>query len=360
MGSSFLTWAVSGISLVSHGSLARQFIITMKPNLNILLLGGTGNISTDCASLLRQQGHNVILLTRGKTPVPDGYRQVVADRHDVASMKQAVTGLSLDVVIDFIGYDLSDLEKDFDVFAGRVAQYIFISTAMVYAKPHRQLPITETAPVGNELSEYAQKKLLCERWLLDKNAARQFPVTIVRPSHTYSSRWFPNVVTSAGWTFPARLIAGKPVFVPDNGDTPWTLTATSDFAVALAGLAGNEAAIGETFHITSDEALTWAEIYAETARALGAPSPVIEKIPTDFVCTVAPQLIGSLRADKSNPAIFDNAKIKRVVPAFVCRKPFATGIRESVEWYRAHPEHKTVDAKTDGLWDRVVDAWRSR
>jgi nucleoside-diphosphate-sugar epimerase len=332
----------------------------MKPILNILLLGGTGNVSTDYASLLHQQGHNVILLTRGKTPTPEGYRHVVADRHDVAAMKQAVHHLSLDVVVNFIGYDLPELEKDFDVFTGRVGQYIFISTAMVYAKPHRQLPITETAPVGNDLSDYAQKKLRCERWLLNQHATRQFPVTIVRPSHTYSSRWFPNVVTSAGWTFPARLLAGRPVFVPDNGDTPWTLTATSDFAAGLTGLTGNRNAVGETFHITSDEALTWTEIYDETALALGATSPVIEKIPTDFACSVAPGLTGSLRADKSNPAIFDNAKLKRFVPTFACRKPFAAGIRESVAWYRSHPAHQTVDAKTDGLWDQVVNAWRSR
>jgi len=319
----------------------------------VLFIGGTGNISTDCAALLHQRGHEISLVTRGHAPVPAAYRAIPADRRDRA----ALAGLTADVVINFLGYDLPDIETDHAVFAGKIGQYIFISTAMVYAKPHRCLPLTETVPLGNPFSDYAQKKLAQEQWL----AARpDFPVTIVRPSHTYGCRWFPNVVASAGWTFPARLEAGQPVFVPNAGTNPWTLTHTTDFAVGLAGLVGNNQAIGETFHITSDEALPWNRIYEVTAAALGVRLPAVEQIPVDFLCAHFPQFVNGIRGDKAEPGVFDNAKIKKFVPDFVCRKSFATGIRESVAWYAAHPGEKLVVAKTNALFDQVIAAWRHR
>jgi len=319
--------------------------------MRILFIGGTGNISTDCAALLREGGHDIAVLTRGHASIPSSYRAVRADRKDAAAMRTALEGLRPEVVINFLGYDLRDVQLDCELFRGAVRQYIFISTAMVYAKPHRQLPLTESAPLGNPFSEYAQKKLACEEWLRTQTA---LPATVVRPSHTYSSRWFPNCVSSAGWTFPARLLAGRAVFVPDEGTTPWTLTHTSDFAVGLAGLVGHAQAIGEAFHITSDEALTWPAVYAETAAALGAMAPVIEKIPTDWLCERFPQFTSSIRGDKANPAVFDNAKLRRFVPSFRCRKPFHTGIRESVAWYRAHPAAQVVDEKLDEMWDSAV------
>ncbi len=322
--------------------------------MRILFIGGTGNISTDCAALLHERGNEISVVTRGKSTVPSGYRAIVADRQD---LRAALAGERFDVVINFLGFDVPEVAADAEVFGGNVGQYVFISSATVYAKPHRQIPITESAPVGNAFSEYAQKKLACEDWLRGQT---KLPVTVVRPSHTYSPRWLPNCVSSAGWTFGARLVAGKPVFVPDDGENRWALTATSDFAIGLAGLAGKEQAIGETFHITSDEALTWNAIYAETAAALGVSLPVIEKIPTEWICERFPQLAAGLKGDKSNPGVFDNAKIKRFVPEFVCRKPFAVGVRESVAWFGAHPAEQTVNAKSDALFDDVIKAWRSR
>ena len=319
----------------------------------ILFIGGTGNISTDCAALLHQRGHEISVITRGHTPIPAAYRAVQADRRDRA----ALAGIAADVVINFLGYDLPDVETDRAVFAGRISQYIFISTAMVYAKPHRLLPITENVPLGNPFSDYAQKKLAMEQWLV---ARPEFPVTIVRPSHTYSCRWFPNVVSSAGWTFPARLEAGQPVFLPNDGANPWTLTHTTDFAAGLAGLVGNDQAIGETFHITSDEALSWTRIYELTAEALGVPPPVVERIPVDFLCERFPEFVGGIRGDKAEPGVFYNGKINKFVPDFVCRKSFAAGIRESVAWYAAHPSEKIVVDKTNALFDRVIAAWRQR
>jgi nucleoside-diphosphate-sugar epimerase len=328
--------------------------------MKILFIGGTGNISTDCAALLHQRGHDICVVTRGNAPVPPEYRRVTADRKKPGVMRRAIEGVRADVVINFLGYELSDIETDYALFRDRISQYIFISTAMVYAKPHRRIPIAEDSPLGNPYSDYARKKLQCEQRLLEQCAAETFPVTVVRPSHTYSKRWIPNVVSSAGYWFAARVEQGKPVFVPNEGENPWTLTPTTDFAVGLAGLVGNEKAIGESFHITGDEALTWNRIYAEIAAALGVEPPVAERIPVDFICERFPETTGNLKGDKAEPGVFDNRKIKRFVPDFVCRKPFAVGIRESVTWLRDHPDDRKTNPKADEFIDRIVAAWRER
>jgi nucleoside-diphosphate-sugar epimerase len=330
----------------------------LSSGMKILFIGGTGNISTDCAALLHQRGHEIIVVTRGNTPERLAYNSIVADRKNIDAMRRALDGVAADVVINFLGYELSDVETDYALFAGKVSQYVFISTAMVYAKPHRQLPITEASPLGNPFSDYAKKKLQCETWLLEQRAANAFPVTIVRPSHTYSKRWIPNTVSSAGYWFAARLEQGKPVFVANDGENPWTLTATSDFAVGMAGLIGNEKAVGETFHITSDEALAWNQIYAEIAAAVGVQSPVIERIPLDFLCERFPETVEFLKGDKAEPGVFDNSKIKRFVPDFKCQKPFAVGIRESVAWLKAHPADQQPNPKADTLVDQIIASWR--
>lgn len=325
--------------------------------MKVLFIGGTGNLSTDCAELLHRRGHEVILLTRGRSAVPPQYRAVVADHKDPAAMRAALASVTADVVLDFIAFEPADVQLDHALFAGRVRQYIFISTTAAYVKPAPRLPITEETPLGNAFWDYAQKKEQCENWLGEQWRQSRFPVTIVRPSHTYSPRWFPNPVSSAGYTLAARLEAGKPVFVPGDSENPWTLTATSDFAVGVAGLVGNDAAIGETFHITSDEALTWNQIYTETAAALGVNSPRILRVPVEFICQQCPRLVGTVKGDKANPAVFDNSKIKRFVPDFQCRKPFRVGIRESVEWFRQHPDRKVVNPEADAEFDRVTAAW---
>ncbi|HPC60623.1 MAG TPA: NAD-dependent epimerase/dehydratase family protein [Verrucomicrobiota bacterium] len=328
--------------------------------MTILFLGGTGNISTECAALLHRRGHQIVILSRGKSPVPPEYRAVVADRKDPDSLRRAVAGLKVDVVANFIGYEVGDLETDYSVWRGAIGQYVFISSATVYAKPAPRLPIAEDSPLGNAWWDYAQKKLACEEWLRCLPPGSEFPWTIVRPSHTYSKRWIPNVVSSSTYTVAARLEQGRPVFVPDDGENPWTLTAASDFAVGFAGLVGNPRALGEAFHITSDEVLTWNQIYARIAEAVGAPAPVIERIPTDFICEIAPHLTGTLKGDKAHPGIFDNSKIKRLVPDFTCRKPFAEGIREAVAWLRAHPEQQNLNPQVDRTIDDVIKAWKKR
>jgi nucleoside-diphosphate-sugar epimerase len=328
--------------------------------MKILFIGGTGNISAECAALLHQRGNEILVLSRGRTAVPPAYRAIQANRKDPAAMRAALKGVQPEVVINFLGYDLPDVQADYDLFNGAVRQYVFISSAVVYTKPPQRLPLTEDAPLGNRWWDYAQKKLACEQWLRQCHKEAGFPVTIVRPSHTYSKCWVPNPVSSGSYTFAARLEQGKPVFIHDNGESPWTVTAAADFAVGLAGLVGKPEAIGEAFHITSDEVLTWNEIYAEIAAALGVGSPQIVKVPTDFICQAAPQLAGTLKGDKAHPAVFDNAKIKRFVPEFRCSKPFRVGVRESVSWLRAHPEQQNRKPELDEMIERVLAEWTSR
>jgi len=326
--------------------------------MKVLFLGGTGNISTACAALLHQRGHDVTVLTRGVTPAPPEYAAITADRHDRDALRQALCDVEADVVINFLGYAVPDVETDYELLAGRIRQYIFISTTVVYAKPHANLPLTEESPKGNEFSQYGRDKQACEEWLLARLAEDGFPVTIVRPSHTYSCSWFPNPVASAGYTFAARLEQGKPVFVHDDGQGLWTLTASDDFAVGLAGLVGLEEAVGEAYQITGDAPLTWNQIYAETARALGVSNLEVVPIPTDFICEVCPDMVAKLKGDKAEPGVFDNAKIKRAVPDFECRKSFRQGVAEAAAWFRADPARKTVDAATDAVFDQLIEKWR--
>ncbi len=326
--------------------------------MKILLIGGTGNLSADCASLLHQRGHEILVVTRGRSTVPAEYRALRAERKDLAAMRAALQGVQPDVVINFLGYDLSDVQVDYELFHNAVRQYLFISSATVYARPPQRLPLTEEAPLGNAWWDYAQKKLACEQWLRERWEQTRFPVTIVRPSHTYSRRWIPNPVSSSSYTFAARLEQGRPVFVPDGGQNPWTLTAATDFAAGLGGLVGLAEAVGEAVHITSDEVLTWNEIVAEIAVALGVPSPDIVKVPLEFICQTAPQLTGTLKGDKAQPGVFDNAKIKRFVPGFRCQKSFRVGVRESVAWLRTHPGQQNLNPHLDAMCDRVIGAWR--
>jgi nucleoside-diphosphate-sugar epimerase len=325
--------------------------------MKILFIGGTGNISAECAGLLHERGHEILVVSRGSSAVPREYQVIKADRRDPAAMGAALQGAKVDVVLNFLGYDQLDIQIDYDLFRGSVLQYVFISSATVYWKPPARLPITEDARLGNAWWDYAQKKLACEQWLLKWWKEERFPVTIVRPSHTYSKRWIPNPIASSSYTFAARLEEGKTVFVPDKGQNPWTLTAASDLAVGLAGLLGRTEAHGEAFHITSDEVLTWNQIYAEIAAALGVQFPHISQIPTDFICQIAPSLVGNLKGDKSHPGIFDNSKIKAFVPEFKCRKPFRVGIRESVAWLRDHPDQQNLNPEVDEMIEQVIHAW---
>jgi nucleoside-diphosphate-sugar epimerase len=332
--------------------------------MKILFLGGTGNISSACAALLQQKGHAIFVLTRGRSDVPAEYTSIVADRTDVEAMRGAVRKAAPDIVINFIGFDVPDVRTDFEVFSGSIAQYVFISSTTVYQKPAPILPMTEETPLENQWWDYAQKKIACEKWLREKNEREHFPLTIVRPSHTYSKRWVPNPIASSSYTFAARIRDGKPIMVPDEGENPWTMTAASDFAEGLAGLVANPRALHEAVHITSDEVLTWNTICHEIQDACNElqkqhSRAAIWKIPTDFICEANPDLAGNLKGDKSCPAVFDNSKIKRLVPGFSARKTFRQGVRESVEWLEQNPDQQNLNPKVDEMIERVIDRWRT-
>jgi len=326
--------------------------------MKLLFLGGTGNLSTACARLCHERGREVSVLTRGRAAIPPEFQAIVADRKDPAAMRAALAGKSFDSVLNFIGFDLADVQSDYELLHGRTQQYIFISSATVYEKPPRVLPIREDAPLGNAWWEYARKKIACEEWLMARCREDGFPVTIIRPSHTYSRQWIPNLVSSAGYNLAARLERGQPVFVADRGENPWTLTHADDFAIGVAGLAGRREAIGEAFHITSDEALPWKTIYRQIARAVGAGEPQIVEIPIEIICAVAPDLVGTLKGDKIHPAVFDNSKLKRFVPEFQAKKTFAAGIQESVDWMRGHPERQNLNTRLDAINEAVIAAWK--
>lgn len=326
--------------------------------MNILFIGGSGNLSTACASLLQQKGHKIFVLSRGQTPLPAAYTGLIANRQDPQTMERLLQGIQLDVVLNFLGYTVADVEIDYRLLKGKIKQYIFISSATVYAKPHRTLPITEQYPLGNPFSEYAQNKQACEEWLMERFRQEGFPVTIVRPSHTYSSRWIPNIVNSTGYTFLHRLEHNLPVFIHNDGQSLWTLTAADDFAVGVAGLTGLEAALGEAVHITSDQVLTWNQIYEEICRAGRITRPNIQHVPLEFICQTSPEMSAKLIGDKAEPGVFDNAKIKKLVPDFDCRKNFRQGIGESIAWFHQDPGRMQPDSAVMAIFDKVARAWQ--
>ncbi|MFW5840230.1 MAG: NAD-dependent epimerase/dehydratase family protein [Planctomycetota bacterium] len=328
--------------------------------MNVLLIGGSGNISTEVARALAERNHEVMVLSRGNRPVDPKYTHIRASRDDAGAMAAAIrdSGKEPDVVINFLGFGVEDCKIDHEVFAGKIRQYIFISTAMVYSKPHK-LPITEDHPRGNELSDYATAKIACEDWLLEQNGD-DFPVTIVRPSHTFGQDWIPSPCSGSNdWTVAARILAGKPVVVPDDGQSLWTLTACSDFADALVGLVGCDEAIGEAFHITHDAALSWNAIYFEIGLALGKQAEVVA-IPTDFLVQQEPTLEGGLKADKAHHAVFDNTKIKRFVPDWEAKLSFRQAIRKSMDWYRQGESRQNPDAEKDAAMEAWIEAWQQR
>jgi len=325
--------------------------------MKILIIGGTGNISTEVADALLERGDDVTLLTRGSHPIPAGFGHIQADRADARAFAAALDDRSFDVVIDFVCFTPDDCRLDHDVFRGKVGQFVFISSATVYRKPHEVLPLTEDSPLGNPFWDYAQKKLECERFL-ESVTGRDFPVTVVRPSHTFGRKWIPSPLAGSDYTVAARIEAGRRIIIHDDGQSMWTLTAASDFASGLAGLVGNEAAYGETFHITSDQVLTWNAIYQEIGFALGR-EPQVVYIPSKFLSDVYPPARGRLLGDKAEHGVFDNSKIKRFVPNFECVKSFRSAIRESVAWFNEDPARKVVNREQDRLIDELIEKWES-
>ena len=330
--------------------------------MKLLFIGGTGLISSACSDLTVAQGHDLFILNRSlsrKIPLPEGSTLLQADIYtDEARLASLLADHHFDAVVDFIAYTLEDIERGLRLFRGKTEQFVFISSASAYQKPVRKYLITEETPLENPYWDYSQNKIACESRLMQAYRGEGFPVTIVRPSHTYGPTQIPFAVGSwqHPWTVIDRMKRGKKVIVPGDGTSLWVLTWNDDFAKGLAGLLGNPKAIGEAFQITSDEVLSSDQIYLEAYRALGV-APNVVHIPSDLITQYWPDAYGSLIGDKSNSVAFDNSKIKRFVPDFTCEVDWAEGLRRALAWFDMHPEYQTIDRELDTLFDDIIDSY---
>lgn len=324
-----------------------------------LFIGGTGTISTSVTELALKRGWDITRLNRGSRPVPEGMDTIVADIHDEEAVEKAIAGRSYDVVAQFVGYTAEDALRDIRLFTGVTRQYIYISSASAYQKPVSDYRITESTPLANPYWEYSRQKIEAENALLDAYRGAGFPVTIVRPSHTHCGKKPPVTPHGArgNWQVLKRILDGKPVIIPGDGTSLWTVTHASDFAKGYVGLMGNPHAIGHSFHITTDESMTWNQIYETIADALGMPLKAVH-VTTDFLARHGGQydLEGELQGDKSCSVVFDNSKIKRAVPDFVCTVSMAQGIREAARYMVEHPETQVEDPGFDRWCDRIIKA----
>lgn len=327
--------------------------------MKVLFLGGTGIISTACTQLAVTRGFQVTVLNRGRRDCGPGAKQIVADINDSRAAAAALGGQHWDVVVDFISFTPAELEARLALFRGRLGQFIFISSASAYQKPLAHYLVTESTPLVNPFWEYSRNKIACEERLQCALQTGDFPMTIVRPSFTYGDTIVPLTLNSwpRTYTAVARLRRGKPVIIPGDGLTLWTMTHNTDFAKGLIGLLGHQGAIGHAFHITSDEVLTWNQIYADVAEAAGVANPKFVHIASDFIRACLPDTTGGLLGDKANCAVFDNSKIKRFVPDFVATTRFRDGIKRTLEWFDADPARQEIDHDADAGFDRLVAAY---
>jgi nucleoside-diphosphate-sugar epimerase len=329
--------------------------------MKVLFLGGTGIISTACTELARARGLALTLLNRGQRPEIQGVKLIQSDVRDVTATRAALGDQRWDAVVDFIAFTPGEIADRVALFRERTKQYIFISSASAYQKPATHYLTTESTPLANPYWEYSRDKIACEELLMQEYRSSGFPSTVVRPSLTYGDSFVPLAVSASGKSFTVvdRMRRGLPVIVPGDGLTLWTITHNSDFAKGLVGLIGQRAAIGHAFHITSDEVLTWNQIYQTVAEAAGVTSPKLVHIASDFIAAALPEHLGGLLGDKANSAIFDNAKIKRFVPDFVATTPFERGIRRTIAWFDQDAERRVSDERANARWDRLLAAYQS-
>ncbi|MGO9964417.1 MAG: NAD-dependent epimerase/dehydratase family protein [Acidimicrobiales bacterium] len=325
--------------------------------MRILFIGGTGLISSACSAATLTAGHELWLLNRGRSKLPTAVAQkrlLTADAADEAQVRAAVAGLEFDVVVQWVGYRPDQVEKDIRVFAG-AGQYVFISSASVYEKPPSHWMITESTPTVNPYWQYSRDKIACEETLRRARRETGFPATIVRPSLTYGPSQIPVVIGSwqKPFTIVDRMRRGARIIVPGDGTSIWTLTHNSDFAKGLLGLFGHPGALGQDFHITSEESLTWNQIYELVGRAAGA-APMILHVPSDAIVASDPEQEGNLWGDKSYSTVFDNDKLRSLVPGFEATVPFSEGIQETIAWLDADPSRQEIDRDANERWDRLV------
>ena len=326
--------------------------------MKVLFIGGTGIISTACTALAVERGIEMTLLTRGKRELPRGVRTINEDVNS-PSLPEKLAGEKFDAVVDWIAFTAADIERDINLFRGHTRQFVFISSASAYQKPATHYMITESTPLANPYWDYSRNKIACEERLMKAYREEAFPITIVRPSLTYGETLIPLVLNSwaeMSYTIVDRMIRGEKVIVPGDGTSLWGLTHNSDFAKGFVGLLGSEQAIGHAFHITSDEVLTWNQIFRIVGEAVGV-EPKLVHIPSEFIAACIPEKEGTLLGDKALSAVFDNTKIKRFVPGFCATTSFAEGIRRSLAWFDADPSRKKIDQQSNATWDKLIAAY---
>ena len=326
-----------------------------------LVIGGTGTISTYVVKRLLEKGWEVWTYNRGreKERLVEGVKTILGDIRDEEDASHKLSSLTFDTVSDFTAYNVEDVERDYRLFRGKTGQYIFTSSASCYLKPCSNWIINEGTTLANKYWEYSSNKIRCEDFLFKKLREEGFPLTVVRPSHTYSKYSIPFGLhgNNGSWAVCKRMIEGKRVLVPGDGTTLWTLTHSRDFALGYTGLMGNAHAIGEAFNITGDEVLTWNQIYSTVASALRVefkPCYVSSSFLSSSGKKYGYDFEGALLGDKANCALFDSSKIKRVVPEFCTKTLFHEGARESVEYYLSHSEMQREDKSFDIFSDRVI------
>ena len=326
--------------------------------LKVLFIGGTGIISTACAELAVQRGIDLVFLNRGSTsirPVPDGVTVLTGDIRDPAAVDAALGDREFDTVVNWVAFTPDHVQADVDRFAGRTAQYVFISSASAYQTPPARLPITESTPLRNPYWQYSRDKIACEDLLVAAYRDSGFPATIVRPSHTYDQTSCPLY---GGWTAVERMRQGKPVVVLGDGTALWTLTHSRDFARGFVPLLGHSRTLGEAVHITSDDHLAWNQIVAILARAAGTTADVVH-VPTDAIAATDEGWGMQLRGDSAHSSVFDNTKIKRLVPDFAATIPFEQGVREVVAWHDGDAARRQVDPTLDRAMDTLAERFRT-
>ena len=326
--------------------------------MKVLFIGGTGIISSACSQLALERGIDLVLLNRGKSfrPNPAGAQVVNADIRQPEPVRQALKGRHFDAVVDWIVFTPDQILSDIELFRDCTEQYVFISSASAYQTPPASLPVTESTVLDNPYWEYSRNKISCEERLVEAYRQEKFPITIVRPSHTYDQTLLPF---SGGYTVIDRMRKGKKVIVHGDGASLWVLTHHRDFARGFVPLLGNSHAIGEVFHITSDEWLTWNQIYEILARAAGVENPRLVHVPSDLIAAYDPEMAAGLLGDKANSMVFDNSKIKRLVPDFAATIPFSRGAEEIIAWYDADPQRQKVDPQINEIMDRILKGYEA-
>ena len=325
--------------------------------MNVLFIGGTGIISSACSQLAIERGFDLYILNRGKTerPIPQEAHVLYGDIRDIKSVLAALGEKEFDVVVDWIAYTPEHIETDLELFRGRTQQYIFISSASAYQTPPVNLPVVESTPLANPYWKYSRNKIACEVRLMRAYREERFPMTIVRPSHTYDRTLLPM---HGGHTVVDRMRKGKKVIVHGDGTSLWVFTHHRDFAKGFSGLLGNSHTIGDVFHITSDELLTWNQIFDIVAHAAGTTARIVH-IPSDVIARFDPEWGASLLGDKAHSMVFDNSKIKRVVPNFSATVPFSRGVEEIMAWYDADPSRQIVDDHLNHLMDEIISKYEA-